>query len=769
MLHLSVQLEVDATSLNQPGTLFRANSTASKMMKKYCARVAGPYLKTVLGPLMDKVCNNPKNFEIDPSKITNGEDVNANVINTKQIIQEFIDNILNNVDNIPYQFREYCRYLYKCVGAKFHMIDDPTRDESLRGKELEEYELDYSHIAVGGFLFLRLICPAVTSPQLFGLTKDLPGNDARRFSIIITKVLQNIANGIYQSRKEVFMQTFEEFTKDNLIKFKKFFSVLASDPVDEEEVLRRQQTAMPEAVTEEELEESYGTIHRYLSDYQEASRGALQSFFVSTDAAADITVGSSEQTSEQSAYDVLSTWLNKAGRPPEKKKATNAKSNAKEYSSIIFEQFIQKTEKLVSENKTAQSALESIEQKQIFFVGGITKTQGHVVYFVPQRLSASELYVHTDVLLYHILITLKKIFQQQYVLVVDCTLWEPHMEIPFATIIKLSKFMPKGAKKNLTEVVFVNPNNSFKKFLKKFSSMMKKSNQLNVVTSVGEKDPIKWAEVLRLDTDKTTQYLTEQKISESTIIPLPEFTVNSFTSTSLVSSVQRLSGSSAVDSQLVLTKDTVYIVTKESTQLAGKPFVYHRVDHFHIEGMSEIAGKRAMIGKSKDMQFKYDPNIKTSKDSGNYTESKSALVSAPVTTVSLRSTDRDKLVQILSDASEIKKKEIAKNVQFVPPVTETVQKQRLRPSDVPGQLLNICFLNLESSNSTTRFAAYNLLTSIIEQFQLPIHGVLESEFISVPRNTEDLVLDMSELVASQKPDITLQFLNEAQCLLLLQG
>jgi hypothetical protein len=48
---------------------------------------------------------------------------------------------------------------------------------------------------VGGFYFLRLICPAITNPRFYGLLTDSPNDDMQRCLILLSKILQNISNG----------------------------------------------------------------------------------------------------------------------------------------------------------------------------------------------------------------------------------------------------------------------------------------------------------------------------------------------------------------------------------------------------------------------------------------------------------------------------------------------------------------------------------------------------------------------------------------------
>jgi len=97
---------------------------------------------------------------------------------------------------LPYTFRCYCNYLSNTVEEKFKT--DNT-----------DAALEVRQLAVGGFIFLRLICPALINPEAANLT--VPGelnNDSRRFLVIITKILQNLANGTIVANKEGFMDYF---------------------------------------------------------------------------------------------------------------------------------------------------------------------------------------------------------------------------------------------------------------------------------------------------------------------------------------------------------------------------------------------------------------------------------------------------------------------------------------------------------------------------------------------------------------------------------
>lgn len=47
--------------------------------------------------------------------------------------------------------------------------------------------------AVGSFVFLRLFCAAIVSPQAYGLLDEEPSSEARRVLVLVSKILQNSA------------------------------------------------------------------------------------------------------------------------------------------------------------------------------------------------------------------------------------------------------------------------------------------------------------------------------------------------------------------------------------------------------------------------------------------------------------------------------------------------------------------------------------------------------------------------------------------------
>jgi hypothetical protein len=74
-------------------------------------------------------------------------------------------------------------------------------------KKVKQYFPDSALKLVGGFLFLRFFCPAILAPHNFGLVDEPPCPEAQRHLTLVTKTLQNLANGMRFGTKEPYMGT----------------------------------------------------------------------------------------------------------------------------------------------------------------------------------------------------------------------------------------------------------------------------------------------------------------------------------------------------------------------------------------------------------------------------------------------------------------------------------------------------------------------------------------------------------------------------------
>lgn len=80
---------------------------------------------------------------------------------------------------------------------------------------------------VSGFIFLRLLCPALVNPRQFNLVQDTPQESACRTLKLVAKSLINLANLVEVGAKELYMEAIGPFIIDNKPRMVAFLNDLA--------------------------------------------------------------------------------------------------------------------------------------------------------------------------------------------------------------------------------------------------------------------------------------------------------------------------------------------------------------------------------------------------------------------------------------------------------------------------------------------------------------------------------------------------------------
>src|SRR5690606_31540839 len=76
---------------------------------------------------------------------------------------------------------------------------------------------------VGGLFFLRFVCPALTCPHIYGLTQKPPNKYFQRQLILISKVIQSVANMTIPGTKEPYLLPMTDFVENNIPKVQSFY------------------------------------------------------------------------------------------------------------------------------------------------------------------------------------------------------------------------------------------------------------------------------------------------------------------------------------------------------------------------------------------------------------------------------------------------------------------------------------------------------------------------------------------------------------------
>ena len=80
---------------------------------------------------------------------------------------------------------------------------------------------------VSGFIFLRLLCPAIVNPRSYNLVTEPPAESATRTLKLVAKSLINLANLVEVGCKEPYMEAVGPFIVDNKNRMVTFLNELA--------------------------------------------------------------------------------------------------------------------------------------------------------------------------------------------------------------------------------------------------------------------------------------------------------------------------------------------------------------------------------------------------------------------------------------------------------------------------------------------------------------------------------------------------------------
>lgn len=172
---LSDLVLAEILQLEDSSLTFRGNSLATKAMESYMKLVGEVYLKQTLSDCVRSIIDTTHDLEIDPSKVTNQSSLQANREELVQILHLVCGRVFNSCINFPVEMKQvFTKLREKCKenGKTDEMCDT----------------------LISASIFLRFICPAILSPNLFNLTQEYPQEKAARKLTLAAKTLQTIAN-----------------------------------------------------------------------------------------------------------------------------------------------------------------------------------------------------------------------------------------------------------------------------------------------------------------------------------------------------------------------------------------------------------------------------------------------------------------------------------------------------------------------------------------------------------------------------------------------
>uniref|UniRef100_A0A452T2R0 RAS protein activator like-3 n=1 Tax=Ursus maritimus TaxID=29073 RepID=A0A452T2R0_URSMA len=200
-----------ARSGGREALLFRENTLATKAIDEYMKLVAQDYLQETLGQVVQRLCASSEDCEVDPSKCPAPE-LPQHQTRLRHNCEEVFQNIIHSYNWFPAE-----------LGTVFSGWREACK---ARGSEALGPRL------VCASLFLRLLCPAILAPSLFGLAPEHPAPGPARALTLIAKVIQNLANSAPFGEKEAYMGFMNSFLEDHGPAMQRFLDQVAMVDVD---------------------------------------------------------------------------------------------------------------------------------------------------------------------------------------------------------------------------------------------------------------------------------------------------------------------------------------------------------------------------------------------------------------------------------------------------------------------------------------------------------------------------------------------------------
>lgn len=223
-LVLAEVLQLEDNSLT-----FRGNSLATKSIESYMKLVGENYLKITLSDCVKSIIETSNDLEIDPSKVSNQSSLNNNREELVQILHLVCGRVFNSFSNFPLEMKQ----VFSCL----------RRECKKNGKTDEMCDT-----LISASIFLRFICPAILSPNLFNLTQEYPQEKAARKLTLTAKTLQTIANFSKFGGKEFYMSydKMNQFVDEHTNLMRDFLRKISTINEDEELELANEGQILPE-------------------------------------------------------------------------------------------------------------------------------------------------------------------------------------------------------------------------------------------------------------------------------------------------------------------------------------------------------------------------------------------------------------------------------------------------------------------------------------------------------------------------------------------
>ena len=191
------------TESNDLTNIMRDNSLTVLLIAAYSKIESGNYLRTVLGPVVDRILATANALEVNPNDLPEGQSLEENQRNLAGIIRMLLERIWEYREDFPPALRSLCAHmrrhsdlrLLRAQAAAAGGIPPKPASGTLQPGTMR---------LLGCFIFLRFIGPAIAAPSNSTVHdgRATATKEQRRALILSAKALNNLAADSLRVQKE---------------------------------------------------------------------------------------------------------------------------------------------------------------------------------------------------------------------------------------------------------------------------------------------------------------------------------------------------------------------------------------------------------------------------------------------------------------------------------------------------------------------------------------------------------------------------------------
>ncbi|GMM35173.1 GTPase-activating protein [Saccharomycopsis crataegensis] len=223
-------MRANGMSTNFFNTLFRGNSILSKTFEKYNLRVGQEFLEKVVGEFVLQVAEDNYDCEIDPARIRGSTEekeaiIDENFMKLFDYVEMIWEKIYNSCNDLPAPIRRELE-IFRNKLENCGFLNDPN------DLDINKSQSNLALNCVTGFLFLRLICPAILNPKLFFLIKDHQTGNIKRTLTLISKILLTLSNRTRFGAKEPWLIKMNYFLEQHESELLEYLDIITNRKLD---------------------------------------------------------------------------------------------------------------------------------------------------------------------------------------------------------------------------------------------------------------------------------------------------------------------------------------------------------------------------------------------------------------------------------------------------------------------------------------------------------------------------------------------------------